>query len=319
MRPIDDSQVIMARIDIASIDLNLLLALDALLETQHVTRAAKRIGLTQSSMSHALARLRELFGDPLLVRAGRGMVPTPRAEALREPLRRVLAEVSRLLREEGQFDAQRSTRTFVLSSPDLLAPMLPALLAAMRTEAPHVRLEVRAMAGDPSLELASGAVDLALAPARSEGPGLVQRSLGTLRWVVLARRDHPARRRFDAEKWVRYPHVQVAPGGGTRNVIDDAIARTGLRREIGVVVPSFLAAPEIVAQTDLFFTAPRELVEPIAARLDLVLLEPPIPIGPVPVASLFHERMQSDPAHTWFRELVVREVTRSIGAPRRRS
>lgn len=295
-------------IDVSSTDLNLLLALDALLAEQHVTRAARRIGLTQSSMSHALGRLRELFGDPLLVRAGRGMVLTPRAEALRDPLSRVLADVARLVRHEGSFDAASSTRSFVLLCPDLLAPALPELLAAMSAEAPHVRLEVRPL--DASADLA--AADLALSRPRTDGPGLAMRRLGQLTWAVLARRDHPARRRFDREAWVRYPHVQVATGSGTPSVVDVAIARARLERRVGVTVPSFLMAPEVVARTDFFFTAPRELLRLLAKRLDLVLLDPPIAIDPVAVAVLWHERVEADPAHVWFRGVVARVVRATL-------
>ncbi len=305
-------------IDLSAVDLNLLVALDALLETAHVTRAARRIGLTQSSMSHALARLRELFGDPLLVRAGRGMVPTPRAEALREPLRRALAEVARLLREEGEFDARSSTRAFVLRCPDVLAPVLPTLLSAMRAEAPTVRLRIAGGDADPLPELASGAADLALGRARVEGAGLVTRSLGALHWVVLARRDHTARRRFDRHAWVRYPHVQVATGRPGPSLVDAALARAGRAREIGVVVPSFLLAPEVVAATDLFFAAPRELAAPLASRLGLAMLEPPVPIDPLPVAALWHERMHTDPAHVWFRGLIVRVATDALARRRAR-
>ncbi len=305
-------------IDIASIDLNLLVALDALLAEQQVTRAARRVGRTQSSMSHALSRLRELFGDPLLVRSGRGMVLTRRAEALREPLSRALAELARIVRDEGPFDAARSTRTFVLSCPDLLAPALPALLSAMRREAPSAGLVVRP-SQDSEAELAAGTADVALGRAPMEGSELRARSLGTLTWAVIARGDHPARRRFSAREWVRYPHVQVATGNGTPNIVDGVLARAGLTRRIGVVVPGFLVAPEVVAHTDFFFTAPRELIRPIAERLGLAVLYPPIAIDPLKVVAIWHERVGADAAHEWFRGVIARVVEEQLRPKKRAS
>ncbi|MEZ4251049.1 MAG: LysR family transcriptional regulator [Polyangiales bacterium] len=133
---------------LASLDLNLLVALDALLQEGSVTRAARRLGLSQPATSHALARLRELFGDPLLVRVGRGLAPTPRAEALRAPLERVLADVRRLLRERPAFDPATSRRRFVLLCPDLLAPLLPELLTVLEHDAPGVDLAVEQPRGD---------------------------------------------------------------------------------------------------------------------------------------------------------------------------
>lgn len=302
-------------VDISGVDLNLLVALDALLAEAHVTRAARRVGLSQPAMSHALSRLRELFDDPLLVRAGRGMVPTPRAEALRGPLARVLGDIGRLVRETGAFDPATSTRAFRMLCPDLLSPALPDLLSAMSVEAPRVRLEVRPLG--PGMDL--GAADLALSRPQAEGPGLTTRTLGQLTWAVLARRDHPARRRFGRDAWLRYPHVQVATGSGSASVVDAALARARMERRIGVTVPGFLVAPEVVARTDFFFTAPRELIAPVAERHDLALLRPPIAIDPIPVVALWHERVHADPAHVWFRSVVTRVVTSALRPRRQRS
>ncbi len=298
-------------IDLSRIDLNLLRALDALLSEAHVTRAARRIGLTQSSMSHALGRLRELLRDPILVRSGRGMVLSARGEALREPLRRALDEIARLLREEGAFDAASSTRTFVLVCPDLLAAALPELLAALGRAAPRVRLDVRASV-DAGADDRVGSADVALVPAQREGAGLRMRVLGKVEWVVLARRDHPASRRFSLDAWVSYPHVQVRVGNPGPSFVDRALASAGRARTIGLTVPSFLLAPEVVLRSDYFFTAPRELVQQIAARLDLIMLPPPIDLAAVPVAAIWHERVHSDAGHAFFRDIVARVVEAAL-------
>lgn len=287
--------------------MNLLATLDVLLEERNVTRAARRLSLTQSTVSHALSKLRAQFRDPLLVRAGRGLVPTPRAEALAPAVRRVLADARRLLAHETEFVPAASTRTFTLVCPDALVAFLPGLLARSAAEAPNVRWEVRSPAAiDVDAALALGSVDLALVIARTEGPGLVQRPIGSLSWCIVARRGHPAVRRgaIDREGWLRHPHVLVGTGSGAPGFVGAALRQAKLPRRIGLVVPGFLAAPFAVQGTDFFFAAPRALVAPLAARLDLLLLEPPVPLPAVKVAMLWHERMHAEPAHRWARERV---------------
>lgn len=304
-------------IDLAGVDLNLLVALDALLAERNVTRAAARLGRTQPATSHALGRLRELLGDPILVRSGRGMVPTPRALAIAEPLARTLADVRRILGEEGAFDAATSTRTFRLACPDLLAAFLPELLASMSEAAPSVGLAVRAPDGDTAGAL--GSTDLALAPANVEASGLMRKVLGRVTWVVLAREGHPGvGRRLTLARWCAHPHVQVrVTDGGEASFVDRALAAAGVERRVSLHVPSFLVAPEVVARTDHFFTAPRELVAPIARRLGLVMHRPPLAISPVPVAAYWHERTHADPGHRWFRDVVGGVVTDVLGGGER--
>lgn len=312
----------MSEIDDAGLDLNLLVALDALLAERNVTRAARRLGVTQSTMSHTLSRLREALRDPVLVRAGRAMVPTPRAESLAAPLRRALDELRRVVRHEARFDPATSTRAFSLACPDVVAALLPTLAGRLSAEAPGVRLETHASTGiDLVTALSTSTFDLGLSPAIADGAGLVQRALGEVRFCILARRGHPAlaRKRFDLDAWIAHPHVIVrawATGPGT---VARAFEATGRTRRIGAVVPGFLAAPFVVAETDFFFAAPRELVAPLAAKLDLVMLEPPLAMPALQVVALWHERMQADAGHTWFRGRVVEAVRAVLGAkPRRR-
>ncbi|MCA9705270.1 MAG: LysR family transcriptional regulator [Myxococcales bacterium] len=296
---------------VSGIDLNLLGALDALLREGSVTRAARRLGIGQPAASHALGRLRELFGDPLLVRAGRSMVPTPRAEALREPLARLLADAARLVRHELAFDPAQTTRSFVLVCPDLLAPLLPRLSARLHAQAPRARLEVRDRGLDDDQALERGLADVALGPEPAEGVGLRTRGLGTLHWGVVARCDHPALgrgRRLSARAWAEHPHVLVKTGSSSRSFVGAAIERAGLSRRIGLVVPTFLSALVAVAETELFFAAPRELLRPLLPRLGLVVVAPPIEIPPLPIAALWHERYQADPAHRFLRTLVIDEL-----------
>ena len=304
----------MVGIDGSVVDMNLLATLDVLLEERNVTRAARRLSLTQSTVSHALARLRAMFRDPLLVRSGRGLVTTPRAEALAPAVRRVLADARRLLSHEGDFQPQTSTRTFTLVCPDALVAFLPALLSRLSREAPGVRLEARPpIAVDVDAALGLGSVDLALTAARASGPGLIQKALGVLHWCVVARRGHPAvkRGKLDRQGWLAYPHVVVGTGGGGPGFVGEALREAKMPRRIGFVAPGFLAAPFAVADTELFFAAPRELVAPIAARLGLLLLEPPVALPAVKVAMTWHERMHAEPGHRWMRER-VHEAARGL-------
>lgn len=298
----------MAMIDDASgLDLSHLVALEALLTERHVTRAARRLGVAQSSLSHTLARLRASLGDPLLVRSGGSLVLTPRAEALAGPLASALAELRGLLRHAGPFEPARCTRTFSLVCPDLLGTALPALLSLLEREAPSASLSVVAPSGDLGPALGHGGHDLALGAALEGGAGLVQRPLGVVHWCVLARRKHPALRDGKLTKagFLRYPHVVVRTGNTSKNRVADLIAAAGLERTVRVTVPGFLVAPLLVAGTDHFFTAPRELAEPLAHKLGLVVLTPPIPMPALPVAAFWHERLAADPAHMWFRGRVI--------------
>jgi DNA-binding transcriptional LysR family regulator len=302
---------IMAPVD----DLPLLAALDALLSERHVTRAARRLGITQSSMSHHLARLRQRFGDALLVRSGRAMTLTPRAEAMAAPLREALGAVRRAVADADPFDPATTTRTFSLATPDLLAPALPDLLAAMNAASPNAGLHALAQPLDAPAALASGACELLLGAALTSAPGVLQKRLGAIHWCVLARRGHPVLPgRLTAAAWGRYPHVMVRSGNGSPNRVARALEEAGVKRRVGVAVPSFLAAPWVVARTDMLFTAPRELVGEVARALDLVMLDPPVALPTIAVAAMWHERMDGDAGHRWLRGVVVKTLKARLAA-----
>jgi len=299
--------------NISAFDLNLLVALEALLEERSVTRAAKRVGISQPAMSHALRRLRDELGDPLLVREGRSMIPSPRAERLVGQVARVLAEVRRLLRDEGGFDPSTSERAFTLACPDLLALWLPELLGSMAAQAPRVRLEV-VSAGAPERALEA---DLWLGPGPLERSGLVGTMLGRVHWAVVGRREHPAMAgRLTVAKWTRFPHVQVRTGDLAPSFVDRALAASGVERTIGLRVPSFMAAVEVLPRTDYLFVAARELLEPVAAERNLVLKRMPIPMDDVSVFAAWHERLQADLGHRWFRQTVATSIRGELRTPR---
>ena len=301
--------------NLSTVDLNLLVTLDALLSEGSVTKAARRLGIGQPAASHALTRLRNTFDDPLFVRSGRQMVPTPRAEALREPVKRLLADARRILRHETTFDPTQTTRSFVMISPDLIAPALVGLLVRMRQEAPLARLEVRARGFNNIEVLERGLADLALGIFPSEVSGLMTRRIGTVNWSVIARKGHPAlrkKRTLSVQKWSAYPHAIVRQGHGGKGIVSSALEKEGIERAVGFAAPSFLAAILAVAETDLFFTAPKELVLPLRKRFGLELLDPPIALPSVPIMAFWHERYHADPAHKFFRSLVLSELQQSF-------
>jgi DNA-binding transcriptional LysR family regulator len=303
----------MQEVHLAGVDLNLLVALDALLETRHVTQAAKRIGLTQSATSHALGRLRELLGDPLLVRAGAVLVPTPRALELAPEVRAILASIRRTL-SPAAFDPSTAARTFTIATADYIElVLLPSLVAELGRTAPLVDLVVR-----PPPEpagLATGELDLAIGVGVTDAPSIQRRKLFVDRLACVVREGHPvlrgrgrARRErpsLDLERFLGLGHVFITVYGTRGGAVDDALAKKKMKRRVVAMVPSFLAAPAIVAESDLVLTMPARLAASLAPAYGLRILEPPIELGEYEVTMYWHARMQRDPAHVWLRQLVA--------------
>lgn len=293
-------------VHLAGIDLNLLVVVDVLLAERNVTRAAARLGLSQSAASHALARARAVVGDPLLVRGPRGtMTPTARAVALEAPVRRALAELSTALAAAPAFDPATARRTFRLAASDYAeSVLLPPLLERLLADAPGIDLWV-ASAGETFGEaLAAGTVDLALAPLRVDlGPGLYQRRLFDEKFVCVVRAGHPlTRQRMTLARYLAYPHVLVAPRAKPGSWIDDHLEAMGKRRRIAVAVPHFLVAPRLLGRSDLVLTLAVRVAETFARESDLAILAPPIPIPGFTMGALWHERTHHDPGHRYLRE-----------------
>ncbi|MCB9671837.1 MAG: LysR family transcriptional regulator [Alphaproteobacteria bacterium] len=295
---------------LASLDLNLLRTLDVLLQTRSVTDAARRLGRSQPAVSHALGRLRVTLGDPLLVREGGVLVPTARALALEQPLRRALQDLREVLARTGSFDPATSTRRFVLACPDALAPVLPDILGAL-ADAPHLQIDIRADRGPRALD----AADVLLDVLPDDAPGVQARVLGSTRAVVAMRAGHPALERpWDVQTWLAWPHVQVRFGTDTPSPLGQMLAARGLERRVGLYVPNLLLAPHVVARTDAFFTGALQLLAPFVDTLGLVLREPPLPVPPVRAAALWKVRHADDPGHRWFRERLVEALTARFDA-----
>lgn len=299
------------------LNLNLLLALDALLAEESVSRAASRVGVSQSAMSHALRQARELLGDPLLVRAGEAMVPTPRALALRPALRRALGEVAAAIHAGEVFDPATTTQSFCLAMGDAFAFSLgPPLLARLRREAPGVDLSLRpAVAGQERAALESGEVDFLVSVDLVDWPGLRTAPLARESFVVALHRDHPAAQApLDLATYAALPHALITPSGSGPGVVDHALMGHGLSRRIAARIPFFLVAPAVTAATDLVLTLPRSLALAFAAWLPLTLLEPPVPIPGFGILLVWHPRLDGSAPHDWLRGLLIAAAAGPEGA-----
>jgi DNA-binding transcriptional LysR family regulator len=292
--------------DIRGVDLNLLVALDALLRERSVTRAAERLSLSQPTVSGMLARLRGIFGDPLFVRTQRGLQPTPRALSLAAALQRLLADAAALV-SPARFDPASARRTFVLSTTDYMqhAVAVP-LAAALRRAAPGIRVDLRPLAiAELSGQLARGDVDLAITIPEFAAPDLTARRLYRERYVAAVGRRHPLRgARPSLESFCRFDHVVVSPaGGGFRGPVDDALARLGRRRNVAVSAPSFLVVPALLQATDLIAVLPERLLR--GRSRELRIFAPPVEVPGFDVIAAWHARVHDDPAHRWLRDLVA--------------
>lgn len=313
------------------IDLNLLLALDALARERSVTKAAERAGVTQSAMSHTLRRLRELFDDPLLVRGRGGMVLTPRAEALAVPLRSGLVSLARTLAEPRPFVPEDASRTFRIVSPDLFdALVLPTLLQRLGRLAPSVDLTVIPMPKRLTDKLETGDVDLAIHPVLLDPQSfdlgttldseLQTRTLFRDSFRCFVRTGHPAleSRRLTLKAFTRLDHILVSPGGEGPGLVDRILGDSGLQRRIALRVPQFATALEVVAQSDLVLTGPSSLAQCSAASA-LASRPAPLDIPEHAITMLWHPRFTEDPAHRWLRELMVEVTSEVPSLPPKRS
>lgn len=295
--------------ELAKHDLNLLVALHALLSERHVTRAASAVGTSQSAMSRALGRLREMFDDPILVRTKAGMVPTARALALYPEVEELLARIREVIRP-ARFDPRAAVGAVRIAAPDIVSYMLvPPLLQRLAREAPGLDLEVVGWSGRWREELERGAVDLTVGIPMGDEPNLYSRPLVTHAWACVLRKGHPAlSKKWTVELFAGLDHVLVSLVGRGGGHVDEALAAHGLTRRIALRLPYPALAPRIVAETDLVVTSPRWLALKLASAGDIVVRRPPIPVPPVRIALVWHERSHRDPQQRWLRDALAREA-----------
>ncbi|MGC4088867.1 MAG: LysR family transcriptional regulator [Polyangiaceae bacterium] len=298
--------------NVSGTNLNLLSAFRALFEERSVTGAARRNGISQPAMSNTLAQLRALFDDALFVRTRAGLVPTPRAQALAEPIGRGLKLLESAL-SEPSFDPRQSERRFVLAASDYVElVLLPTLLDRLAREAPRVSLQLRpwSMQEAPA-GLARGELDLMVGFYDRVPLHHQEQLLFDDEYVCVVRRGHPTvRRRLTLARYLQLSHVLVSAQSDGLGSVDKALAAIGKKRRIGARVSHFLTVPALVAHTDMVAALDRRVAQVFAEPFGLALFTPPVSLPRGRVGQLWHENVDADPGHRWLRTLIASVATK---------
>ena len=300
----------MHKIDLTRLDLNLLVVFNMLMQERSVSRTADRLGLTQPAVSHALARLRAQIGDPLLVRMGGRMEPTPFAINLDENMRPHLAGLARALESKETFDPATSCRIFRVVLPDFAIHWVADLLQRIGKEAPHVEIQWSIPTNTSLLAVAEGQIDLALMPHKVRKiEGVSSRAICELPWASYIRRGHPALARWDQAAWSAWPHVQVSVCDVTRNPVAEAAAVSKIDRRIGASVPSFGLVAPLLAKTDLIATMPALALDQTCEAFALQRVACPLPIPPITMALCWSARVGEGEGGQWLRQIFEAAIT----------
>jgi DNA-binding transcriptional LysR family regulator len=294
-------------VNINAINLNLLVAFDALFEELSVTRAARRAGVTQPAMSNTLAQLRELFDDALFVRHRTGLNPTARAKELAEPIRKGLSLLQAAL-AGSSFEPATSERRFVIAASDYVElVLLPALLRRLAQAAPRVRLALRPWGlHEAPPELARGEVDLMLGFYGKLPPHHYEQALFDDEYVCVVRRRHPTvKSKLTLAQYLRLSHVLVSAKADGLGSVDRALAALGKQRTIGARVSHFLTVPVLVSQTDFVAALDRRVAEVFAGPLGLKLFRPPLALPKGSIGQVWHEQQNADPGQRWLRGVIA--------------
>lgn len=295
-------------------DLNLLVVFDMLMQERSLTRAGLKLGRTQSTMSHSLKRLRELLQDPLFTRGSDGLLPTARAESLFPRVRELLEQLQGLLQPQQPFNPARDRATLRLAMTDFAQlVLLPKLMRRLSREAPGVTVKV--LTGSDAIEeqLESGEADLGMGVVILERPDLYQFKLFNERMVCLVRQDHPVLEEgLSLEAYLKLGHVLVAPRGRPGSFVDAVLETMGLSRQVVMTVSQFMVVPQVIAETDLIVALPEQVARWAAARLPVVLVEPPLTVPGFSTWLVWHQRRQHDPACVWLRDLLREECRGAV-------
>lgn len=296
--------------DFHGIDLNLLVAFNALNEERNVTRAASRVGVSQPAMSAALGRLRTLFADPLFQRSAEGLLPTAKARELAIPIAGVLRQLETALIARPTFEPARVSQTFRLGLSDYpAAVLLPTLSLALQEQAPGAILKVVAFSHrDSAVELLdAGKIDLAIGiPPTQPESRILSRRLFQDEFVTLLRRGHPAAGNgLDLATFLKLRHVLVSPEGDGYGVVDAALAQQGLSRTCALTLPQMFTAPAVVAATEMSTTVMKRVALNAAMADRLVAFPPPLPLPAIPFYLIWHRRNESASAQQWLRALIA--------------
>ena len=303
----------MNEIDLRRFDLNLLIVFEVLMTERSVSRAADRLGRTQSAVSHSLSRLRSQLGDPLLIKGGVRMQPTAVALDLIEQTRPMLRGIQRVLSPRHVFDPANSRRVFRVAAPDFMLTVFAHLLSRLRSEAPGVSAEWTAPREPTLLDVAEGQIDVAIVPADLRLPeGVASESLGALGWRCYGRKKHPAFARWNRQTWTRWPHLVVRIGDSLTSPVNVAASAAGLDRTIAGWVPHFSAIAPVLANSDLLATLPVIAMVETMHAFDLESREVPFPIAPLPHVMVWSTTRSRDPAMNWLRDRLRPIVKRNF-------
>jgi DNA-binding transcriptional LysR family regulator len=294
---------------LSRVDLNLLVLFEVVLAERHVGRAAERLKLSPSAVSHGLRRLREMLNDPLFLKHPKGVVPTTRAAALAEPIARILADVRTVVGDSAPFDASTSSRRFMIGAVDAMtAVILPPLMKAIRRKAPKIDIAIRHLQPDPwdqaFADLDARSVDIALLPYADIPARFVSKRLYDEDFVIAMRNGHPLARHLTLKKYCAADHALVSPSGSAVGYIDKQLERKGLSRRVALTVPNFMLALATVAETDLIVALPRKLVTAHAARFRVTSVESPVPWPADAVRAVVPKVAMTDAGIAWFFDLL---------------
>jgi DNA-binding transcriptional LysR family regulator len=305
------------QIDLSRTDLNLLALFEIVLEEQHVGRAAERLRLSPSAVSHGLGRLRRLLNDPLFLRTPKGVVPTARATELSEAIADILARARNVIATAAPFDAAKSTRRFTIGSADGFSIFLPALMAELEQTAPNIDIVMRHMQRETSIsDLDARAIDLAVAPFDDIPARLFTRTLYDEEFVVAARRGHPILASPTLAHYCEMRHLLIAPRGDPRGLVDDLLAQRGFARRIVLAVPNFMLGIEVVSRTDLISMLPQRFVAMHAEQFGVAWVPSPLSIGIQPVMAVAPKAAMMDAGIAWLFDVLGRAAQVGCAADR---
>ncbi len=302
------------------LDLNLLVAFDALMAERNVSKAAEKLFISQSAMSHSLNRLRQALDDPILVRTSNGMTPTKRAEDLIVPIRKALSDIEQTVSVPQEFVPGQAEHRFVIAATDYNELILiPELVKRIRRSAPGVAVHVRQTREYlPKKGLEAGSINIVLGfDVALETPSTIkQHALFDDVFVSVVRKGHPdVGDELTLEQYVTLEHALISPLGSGNGIIDHWLSRQGLTRKVVFVVPHFLSAPLIIAQTDLVLTLPYRVAEKLAALAPLKLLKTPIALPRYQLSMIWHPLYDKLPADRWLRTQVLcvsKEISKQL-------
>jgi DNA-binding transcriptional LysR family regulator len=294
--------------DLHDIDLNLLVILDRLRSERRVSKVAETLGLSQPAVSNALARLRRRLGDELFLRTPAGMVPTPYAEQLAEPVGRALALLHGALNERSRFEPAASRRSFTVGMTDIgEIYFLPTLLQRLREQAPHVAFStVRNTTAHLKDEMEAGRVDLAIGLLPQLKAGFFQRRLFSQRYVCLFRKGHRLdRKKLSLADFTAAEHLVVVSAGTGHGKVDELLRRSGIERQVRLTVPHFVGVGHILQASDLVATVPERLAQQLVVPFGLVSVAHPAPLPEGAIHVFWHAKFHQAPANQWLRALVI--------------